>query len=86
MREHTPKEKAGFLKHEYGDGGFGRLGFDESHDSKGITYAREDRLFTPYDKVVLSWGKVEKRISALIRQGRYMSEEELAYIPTYEKH
>ena len=86
LGEHTPKEKADFLKREYGDGGFGRLGFDESHDSKGITYAREDRLFTPYDKVVLSWSKVEKRISTLIRQGRYMTEEELAYIPTYEKH
>ncbi|ANU54976.1 N-6 DNA methylase [Acutalibacter muris] len=86
LEEHTPKERADFLKKEYGDGGFGRLGFDESHDSKGITYAREDRLFTPYDKVVLSWSKVEKRISALIRQGRYMSEEELAYIPAYEKH
>ena len=84
--EHTPKERADFLKHEYGDGGFGRLGFDESHDSKGITYARKDRLFQPYDKVVLSWSKVEKRIGALIRQRRYMSEEELAYIPTYEKH
>ena len=86
LEEHTPKEKADFLKHEYGDGGFGRLGFDESHNSKGITYAREDRLFQPYDKVVLSWSKVEKRISMLIRQERYMSERELAYIPTYEKH
>ena len=86
LGEHTPKEKADFLKHEYGDGGFGRLGFDESHDSKGITYAREDRFFTPYDKVVLSWSKVEKRISTLISQGRYMSEDEMAYIPTYEKH
>ena len=86
LGEHTPKERADFLKHEYGDGGFGRLGFEESHDSKGITYAREDRLFTLCDKVVLSWSKVEKRIGTLIRQGRYMTDEELAYIPTYEKH
>ena len=86
LADHTPKERAVFLKNEYGTGGSGRLGFDESHDSKGITYAREDRLFTPYDKVVLSWNRVEKRIGELIRQGRYMSEEELAYIPTYEKH
>lgn len=86
LADHTPKERADFLKNEYGTGGSGRLGFDENHDSKGITYAREDRLFTPYDKAVLSWNRVEKRIGELIRQGRYMSEEELSHIPTYEKH
>jgi N12 class adenine-specific DNA methylase len=38
-----------------------------------------------YDKVLLSWPKVAKRVSELIADGRYMSERELAYIPEYEK-
>ena len=82
---HTPKERADFLKNEYGWGGTGRMGFNENHDGKGISYSREDRHFKPYDKILLPWNKVEKRISELIRQGRYMTEKELAYIPTYEK-
>ncbi|OJU18294.1 MAG: DNA methylase [Clostridiales bacterium 43-6] len=85
LQNHTSKERATFLKHEYGDGGHGRLGFNEWHDSKGISYSREDSLFRPYDKVLLKWEKVEKRIGELIRQNRYMTEQELAYIPTYEK-
>ena len=85
MTGHSPKERVDFLKNEYGIGGHGRMGFDESHDSKGISYAREDNLFQPYDKVTLPWTKVEKRISELIREKRYMTERELAYIPTYER-
>ena len=82
---HTSKERASFLKDEYGWGGTGRMGFNENHDGKGISYSREDRHFKPYDKILLPWNKVEKRISELIRQGRYLTEKELAYIPTYEK-
>ena len=86
LEGHTPKERADFLKHEYGSGGGGRLGFNENHDSKGITYRRENAEFVPYDTILLKWPQVEKRISELIRQGKYMSEKDMAYIPTYEKH
>lgn len=86
LEAHTPKERADFLKHEYGQGGHGRLGFNENHDSKGIEYRREKAEFVPYDTILLKWNQVEKRVSELIRQGKYMSEKELQYIPTYEKH
>jgi N12 class adenine-specific DNA methylase len=86
LQGHTPKEQADFLKHEYGTGGGGRLGFNENHDSKGITYKRENAEFVPYDTILLKWPQVEKRVSELIRQGKYMSEKDMAYIPTYEKH
>ncbi len=86
LEGHTPKERADFLKHEYGTGGGGRLGFNENHDSKGITYKRENAEFVPYDTILLKWPQVEKRVGELIRQGKYMSEKELAYIPMYEKH
>lgn len=86
LEGHTPKERADFLKHEYGQGGHGRLGFNENHDSKGIEYRRENAEFVPYDTILLKWNQAEKRVSELIRQGKYMSEKELQYIPTYEKH
>lgn len=84
LQGHTAKEKADFLKKEYGTGGNGRLGFSESHDSKGISYSRENNHM-PYDKVILSWPKVARRIDELIAEGRYMSRQELEYIPEYEK-
>ena len=84
LQEHTAKEKADFLKHEYGTGGGSRTGFDEWHDSKGIAYSRENNHM-PYDKVILSWPKVARRIDELIADGRYMSEAQLAHLPEYEK-
>ena len=84
LQDHTAKEKADFLKHEYGTGGGSRTGFDEWHDSKGIAYSRENNHM-PYDKVILSWPKVAKRIDELITDGRYMSEAQLDHLPEYEK-
>jgi len=84
LQSHTAKEKADFLKNEYGTGGFSRTGFDEWHDSKGIAYSRENNHM-PYDKVILPWSKIAKRIDELIADGRYMNQRELDYIPEYEK-
>ena len=82
--EHTAAEKATFLKHEYGIGGFGRKGYDESHDGKGITFSR-GRAMKPYEKLTLTWPQVARRIDALITQGRYLNEAQLAYLPTYQQ-
>lgn len=84
LQDHTAKEKADFLKHEYGTGGSYRKGFDKTYDSKGITYSRENNSM-PYDKVILPWSKVAKRIDELMTDGKYMSQRELDYIPEYEK-
>lgn len=84
LQDHTQKERIGFLKNEYGWGGHGRSGFNENHDGKGISYSRGD-IFTPYDKVLLKWNEVEKRIGVLIKEKRYMTEKEIAYLPSYEK-
>lgn len=84
IQDHTAKEKADFLKHEYGTGGFGRTGFNEWHDSKGIAYSRENNRM-PYDKVILPWSKVAKRVDELISLDRYLSEKEKAYLPTFEQ-
>ncbi len=83
LQDHTAKEKADFLKHSYGIGGNSRTGFDEWHDSKGISYSRENNHM-PYDKVLLPWSKVARRVEELITDGKYMSQAELDYIPEYE--
>ena len=73
--EHTPKEKADFLKNEYGTGGGNNAisrNFHswEDHSSKGIT------LRKPFaDEVNLTWAKVAKRIDAMVAKDRYLTPE-----------
>lgn len=77
---HTPKEKADYLKEEYGIGGHSHAvsGSDhssESHDGKGIKLQKEG-----CPVVQLSWAQVVKRMDALIARGRYMTQSELENI------
>ena len=74
---HSAKEKADFLKNEYGTGGHshalsGASGSAEDHDAKGIRYTKDG-----CDKVQLSWTQVASRIDSLISQERYMAPEEI---------
>ncbi|PKM56013.1 MAG: helicase [Firmicutes bacterium HGW-Firmicutes-5] len=70
--EHTAKEKADFLKNEYGTGGSSVIfsenlsGF-ENHDSKGITID----VYNADKEIRLSWAKVASGIEALIDNGKY---------------
>ena len=82
--QHTAAEKAAFLKKEYGIGGFGRKGYDEWHEGKGITFSR-GRAMKPYEKITLTWPQVARRIDEMIAQGRYLNEAQLAYLPTYRQ-
>ncbi|MGF6990524.1 N12 class adenine-specific DNA methylase [Lachnospiraceae bacterium PM6-15] len=84
LEKHTTAERIAFLKNDYGWGGHGNGDSQEMHDGKGISYVRNDR-FSTCDQVLLKWNQVEKRITELMKENRYMSAEELAYIPTYEK-
>ena len=87
MQGHDAKERADFLREEYGIGGYGYTGYDEWHDSKGIKLKRADDIsgYDGYDTVLLKWNQVQKRIGELIQAGKYLSPEEQAYLPTYEK-
>ena len=74
----TPKEQAAFLKKEYGIGGGNNalsrcFRSDEWYDGKGIRYKKPNC----YD-VELSWSKVAKRMSELMRTGRFFTPEQLA--------
>ncbi|WP_370650994.1 DEAD/DEAH box helicase family protein [Acetobacterium sp.] len=56
---HSPQEKANFLKNEYATGG------------KGILLRRDETE----KSILLSWPKVAKRIDELMAQGRYVIDE-----------
>ena len=65
------KERATFLKDEYGTGGhapamLGNWQSDESHDSKGMVLKKGG-----CEDVWLSWEKVASRIATLMERGRY---------------
>ena len=74
--DHTGKEKAAFLKDEYGIGGrshavSGASNSDESHDSRGIVLKKAGCA-----NVELSWTKVAARIDSLIQKERFLSPRE----------
>lgn len=53
--------------------------------SKGVSFSHGS-ITAPYAKVELKWPAVEKRVSAMIAQGRFLSDEDRAAMPQYEKH
>ena len=74
--DHTGKEKATFLKDEYGIGGrshavSGASHSDESHGSRGIVLKKAGCA-----NVELSWTKVAARIDSLIQKDRFLSPRE----------
>lgn len=87
IQGHTTKERADFLKKEYGTGGRSTIlagtGIGEEHDAKGLKLHRGYAETAP--QLLLPWNKVAKRIDELIAAGRYMTKRELEYIPEYEK-
>ena len=83
LQTHTNKEKADFLKDEYGYVGVYPLilgaDIDMQADAKGLHIHRKK------DSVTLKWTAVAKRIDELIALERYLSKHERAYLPEYEK-
>ena len=76
QENHTEKEKADFLKHEYGLGGHshalsGAVGSNEDHNGKGMRYQKDG-----CPEVRFTWEAVSKWITKLIRQDRYLTREE----------
>ena len=87
-RNHTDRrEREDFLKHYHGD----YSGYHGGNDNvtyqsgKGVHFSHGS-ITEPYAKVELKWNAVEKRVSAMIGQGRFLSEEDRAAMPQYEKH
>ena len=76
QNQHSLKEKADFLKEEYGTGGRSHAVSEESgsfeeHGSKGIVLKKSDCT-----DIQMNWNKVASRISELIRLNRYFTPDE----------
>ena len=72
---HSTNEKLEFLKKEYGTGGrspgvSGAFYSNEWHDAKGMLLKKPD-----CPDVLLKWERVAERITELIRQNRYLSQQ-----------
>lgn len=84
--DHTMKEKADFLKQEYGIGGRSHAlsGADhssEDHSAKGIRLTKGGCA-----SVELNWTKVAERISSLIRKDRYFTQEQKDTYAAADRH
>ncbi len=72
---HTDKEKVDFLKYEHSGSVYG---------NKGIVIER-DVDFNRYDEITISFPKCVKMINQLIKENRYLTQEEFAELPRFEK-
>ena len=82
------KTNIAFLKKAYGVGGGTHYYPDgtkggHSHDGKGIHIEKHGSFTNP--DLILSWGKVEKRLRELIKNNRYLNEKEKDHYPEYLK-
>lgn len=87
-RNHTDrKEREDFLKHYHGEySGYSGENDDVTYQlSKGVSFSHGS-IAAPYAKVELKWSAVEKHVSAMIAQGRFLSEDDRDAMPQYEKH
>ena len=89
IQEKTAKEKADFLKEQYGIGGCSHAlsGADDSHadyDGKGIKLCRGDYL-KPAATELLKWPQAAKRVQQLIDQGMYLKAGDYSRMPAYER-
>ena len=89
IQEKTAKEKADFLKEQYGIGGCSHAlsGADDSHadyDGKGIKLCRGDYI-NPSATELLKWPQAAKRVQQLIDQGMYLKAGDYSRMPTYER-
>ena len=87
-RNHTDrKEREDFLKNYHGEySGYSSGNDDVTYQKgKGVHFSHGS-ITEPYAKVELKWNAVEKRVSAMIAQGRFLSDDDRAAMPQYEKH
>lgn len=84
-RNPDKKEFVTYLKKYHGEySGFGSDNINLSYTHKCLSYCRGD-LTAPYAKADLAWSEVAKRITALIQQGKFLSDEDRAAIPAFER-
>lgn len=84
------KQLADYIKNSYGIAGgqsHALRGSDKTwmdYSSKGIKFTMGD-LSSPTDTVFLSWSKVADRIQRLIRDGKYIHDDDRAHMRDFER-
>ncbi|MBQ8040606.1 MAG: hypothetical protein IJ274_12225, partial [Lachnospiraceae bacterium] len=84
IEQHSAKEKADFLKDEYGIGGRTFQAGEytsESHDSKGISFSSYSN---DAPAILYTWSQVADAISKDIEAGTYLTKKEIKGLPVYE--
>ncbi|MCM1192889.1 MAG: hypothetical protein NC389_10735 [Acetatifactor muris] len=86
LTDRTAKEKEIFLKEKYGGNGGGHLSGSVFawHDGKGILLTRDMGDGTEAERL-LKWPAAAKRVEYLIGHDRYLTAEDFAHMPEYEK-
>lgn len=89
IQDKTDKEKADFIKSQYGIGGrtHALSGADNSYadyDGKGLKLARGS-IGNPDAEVLLKWPKAAKRVEYLIRNDNYLKAADFSRMPAYER-
>lgn len=87
LKNGSLKDKARFLKDEYGMGGtYPVIGsISEFHDSKGLQLTKGKEIGQNEIDITLKWEDVAKRISSLIASDRYLNSKEKQYYPGFLK-
>lgn len=73
---HSAKEKADFLKHEYGEGGSLVTGYGTSYNAKGFKFHRGS-ISNPDAEVLMKWNDVAERVDRLIAEDRYITQKDI---------
>lgn len=74
--DHSAKEKADFLKHEYGEGGLLVTGYGTSYNVKGFKFQRGS-ISNPDAEVLMKWNEVAERVDRLIAEERYITQKDI---------
>ena len=78
------KERAKYLQSYHGDSGSYGGNDNTSYGSKGLSFSHGD-IMAPYAKLDWSWTKAARRIETLIHNGSFLSDEDRAAMPEYER-
>ena len=85
FRSHSDlKDRERFLKDHYGTGGRGDGNDYTDYSPKGFSFSHGD-IGKPYAKILWTWADVAHRIDTMIVQNRFLTDEDRAYMPEYER-
>ena len=79
------KEREQYLRSCHGEYSGSHGGNDNmEYTSKGVSFSHGS-ITAPYAKLDWSWNKASRRIASLIESGSFLSEEDRAAMPDYER-